>query len=247
MFRHYKGVLGIFDYDDDEFAVINVLNKAELRYVGHRLSVNLPKGCVNTRYMFSGCELPAGFSLGEEFDTSDVTDMRGMFMNCKLPEGFSLGERFDTSKVEDMSYMFYLCKMPKRFSLGDKFDTDNARDTSFMFECYYLPDGININMSTDEIIKLLKQPSNPSAPASGSEVWKILNKEKYTEEFIPQVEKMYDFIKKLVDTCGNTTVNGNTVPTMQVFFDMWNEYSHETFRILDVLVHKSDFNGMSLF
>lgn len=45
-------------------------------------------------------------------------------------------------------------------------------------------------------------------------VWKVLNKEKYVDEFIPQAEKMYDFIKSIVNTCGNTTVDGNTVPTM---------------------------------
>lgn len=68
-------------------------------------------------------------------------------------------------------------------------------------------------------------------------VWKVLNKEKYVDEFIPQAEKMYDFIKSIVNTCGNTTVDGNTIPTMQVFFNMWNEYSSETFWILDSLVN----------
>lgn len=68
-------------------------------------------------------------------------------------------------------------------------------------------------------------------------VWKILNKEKYVKEFLPKAEKMYDFIKSIVNICGNTTVDGNTVLTMRVFFDMWNEYSSETFRILDSLVN----------
>lgn len=68
-------------------------------------------------------------------------------------------------------------------------------------------------------------------------VWKVLNKEKYVEEFIPQAEKMYDFIKSIVNTCGNTTIDENTVPTMQVFFNIWNEYSSETFWILDALVN----------
>lgn len=71
-------------------------------------------------------------------------------------------------------------------------------------------------------------------------VWKILNKEKYVDKFIPQAEKMYDFIKSIVNTCGNTTVDGNTIPTMQVFFNMWNEYSSETFWILDSLVNSEN-------
>lgn len=69
-------------------------------------------------------------------------------------------------------------------------------------------------------------------------VWKVLNREKYVKEFIPQAEKMYDFIKSIVNTCGNTTVDENTVHTMQVFFNMWNEYLSETFWILDSLVNK---------
>lgn len=68
-------------------------------------------------------------------------------------------------------------------------------------------------------------------------VWKVLDKEKYVEEFIPKIEKMYDFIKSIVNICRNTTIDGNTVPTMQVFFNMWNEYSSETFWILDSLVN----------
>lgn len=68
-------------------------------------------------------------------------------------------------------------------------------------------------------------------------VWNILNKEKYVKEFIPKIEKMYDFIKSIVTVCGNTTIDGNTVPTMQVFFNMRNEYSDETFWILSKLVN----------
>lgn len=68
-------------------------------------------------------------------------------------------------------------------------------------------------------------------------VWSILDKNKYVEEFYVQAETMYDFIKSIVTTCGNTTKDGSTVPTMKVFFDMWNEFSSETFFILDNLVN----------
>lgn len=68
-------------------------------------------------------------------------------------------------------------------------------------------------------------------------VWSILDKEKYAEEFHSQAEEMYDFIKGIVETCGNVTRDGKTVPAMKVFFDMWNEQSSETFRILDSLVN----------
>lgn len=71
-------------------------------------------------------------------------------------------------------------------------------------------------------------------------VWKVLNKENYVEEFLPQVESMYDFIKSIVNACGSVTRDGNTLPAMKIFFNMWNEYSSETFWILDSLVNSSE-------
>lgn len=71
-------------------------------------------------------------------------------------------------------------------------------------------------------------------------VWKILNKDKYVEEFYQQAESMYDFIKGIITVSGNTTKDGNTVPVMKVFFDMWNEFSDETFWILSELVNQKE-------
>lgn len=68
-------------------------------------------------------------------------------------------------------------------------------------------------------------------------VWTILNKEKYVEEYYSEFEEMYDFINALVKQSGCITKDGNTIPTMKVFFDMWNDYGGETFRILGSLVH----------
>lgn len=49
--------------------------------------------------MFNKCRLPEGFTLGDKFDTSNVTDMGCMFNGCKLPDGFTLGDKFDTSRT----------------------------------------------------------------------------------------------------------------------------------------------------
>jgi hypothetical protein len=70
-------------------------------------------------------------------------------------------------------------------------------------------------------------------------VWKILKKEKYVEEFYPKAEEMYNFIQSLINITGNTTENGEIIPTMLKFFNMWNEYESETFWILSELVHKN--------
>ena len=64
-------------------------------------------------------------------------------------------------------------------------------------------------------------------------------KEKYVEEFYPKAEEMYDFIQSLINITGNITENGETIPTMLKFFNMWNEYDSETFWILSELVHKN--------
>lgn len=71
-------------------------------------------------------------------------------------------------------------------------------------------------------------------------VWKVLNKAKFTEDFYPKAEEMYDFIKSIVNVCGNVTKDGNTVPAMRQFFDLWNEYSSETFHILGSLVYPKE-------
>lgn len=73
-------------------------------------------------------------------------------------------------------------------------------------------------------------------------VWDILDKSKFTDEFVPQAEYMYDFIKGLVTTSGNCTssLSGDTVKTMKEFFDLWNNYGSETFKILGTLVNTKE-------
>lgn len=51
--------------------------------------------------------------------------------------------------------------------------------------------------------------------------------------------EMYNFIQSLINITGNTTENGEIIPTMLKFFNMWNEYESETFWILSELVHKN--------
>ena len=71
-------------------------------------------------------------------------------------------------------------------------------------------------------------------------VWKVLDKSKFVESAWRDIEEMYDFIKDIVKVTGNTTVDGNTVPKMKVFFDMWNNHSDEVFWILGSLVHDKE-------
>ncbi len=59
--------------------------------------------------MFCECKLTTGFSLSEDFDTSNVIDMTAMFHKCVLPDGFSMGPNFNTANVVDMTSMFSFC------------------------------------------------------------------------------------------------------------------------------------------
>ncbi len=90
---HYKGKLGDFWYDPKEFEITGLYNfEDHLHYCGKGKSVNLPEGCINISGMFENCELPDGFTLGENFNTSNVVNMERMFLDCVLPKGFSRGK-----------------------------------------------------------------------------------------------------------------------------------------------------------
>lgn len=141
---HYEGELGVFDYDPREFRIERLDDFDYLHYHGSGKSIDLPDGCINTRYMFSYCGLPKGFTLGEHFNTSKVTCMESMFLRCNLKEGFSLGECFDTSNVTNMENMFQECVLPRAFSLGEHFDTSNVTDMCCMFESCGLPEGFSL-------------------------------------------------------------------------------------------------------
>lgn len=146
---HYEGELGVFDYDPREFDILGEPPFDNLHYCGNGKSVDLPDGCIKTNYMFLGCKLPEGFSLGEHFDTSNVTEMYNMFSNCELPDGFSLGEHFDTSNVTDMSYMFNRCSLPDGFYLGEHFDTSNVTVMYGMFSECKLPKDFTLGKHFD--------------------------------------------------------------------------------------------------
>ena len=146
---HYEGELGVFDYDPREFRIERLDDFDYLHYHGSGKSIDLPDGCINTRYMFSYCGLPKGFTLGEHFNTSKVTCMESMFLRCNLKEGFSLGECFDTSNVTNMENMFQECVLPRAFSLGEHFDTSNVTDMCCMFESCGLPEGFSLGECFD--------------------------------------------------------------------------------------------------
>ena len=104
----------------------------------------VPDGCYNISGMFYDCDMPLGFNLGNNFDTSNVTMMCDLFYGCVLPGGFSLGDKFDTSNVTCMSGMFYDCMIPEGFRLGDKFNTSNVINMEQMFQRCSISNGFSL-------------------------------------------------------------------------------------------------------
>lgn len=61
-------------------------------------------------------------------------------------------------------------------------------------------------------------------------VWKILKKDRYTEEGIKKMEQIYDFLSVMKNTLGDLTI--------QEFFNMLNENNDEVFFILSTMVRE---------
>ena len=61
-------------------------------------------------------------------------------------------------------------------------------------------------------------------------VWKILKKDRYTEEGIKKMERIYDFLSVMKNTLGDLTI--------QEFFNMLNENNDEVFFILSAMTRE---------
>ena len=79
----------------------------------------------------------------ENFNTSQVTDMKGMFRLCDKIKGIDVS-RFDTSQVTDMGYMFSSCSSLISIDLSS-FDTSNVKNMHAVFkDCNNLTN-LNLN------------------------------------------------------------------------------------------------------
>ncbi len=92
--------------------------------------------------------------LGNNFDTSNVTNMEGMFYWTGIGKTFTslkLGNKFDTSNVTDMKRMFMSTGTGgiTTLDLGEKFDTSNVTDMQFMFSDMYALKTLNLGDKFD--------------------------------------------------------------------------------------------------
>ena len=94
------------------------------------------------RYMFSFCSSITSLDLSS-FNTSNVTNMSGMFWECSSLTSLNLSS-FNTSNVIYMHSMFYDCKSLTTLDLSN-FNTSNVTNMSVMFYyCASLTTTINI-------------------------------------------------------------------------------------------------------
>ena len=97
----------------------------------------------NGNGMFSQCSNLKRIVFGNNFDTSNVTNMNFMFANCESLEELDLSF-FKTNKVTDMGLMFYCCYSLQTANLNG-FDTSNVTNMQGMF--YYCNSLTSLDLS----------------------------------------------------------------------------------------------------
>ena len=164
--KHFEGKLGVdglwnsFDYDETEFAIMNmpysyydlgVPKVTSLVYIGEEEKpIVLPEGCNCCDYMFYDHLFKKPDSL-KDLNTLNVKSMAYMFSHCTFKKATILN--FNTSNVENMSFMFQLSEFAKGSSLGDNFNTLNVKNMNSMFNNCKLPVGFSLggNFNTSNV------------------------------------------------------------------------------------------------
>ena len=108
----------------------------------------------NMTAMFGGCGSLTNLNLSN-FNTSHVTDMNSMFNSCISLTSINFGDNFDTSKVTNMSDMFYGCESLISLDLSS-FDTGQVTDMNSMFEYCSSLTSINFgdNFDTSQVTSM---------------------------------------------------------------------------------------------
>ena len=87
------------------FYKFNKKGKYTIKYI-------FKKYMTKTNYIFRECSSLTNINLSN-FNTNNVTDMRGMYRGCSSLTNINLSN-FNTNKVTDMSDMFYECSSLKK-------------------------------------------------------------------------------------------------------------------------------------
>ena len=85
----------------------------------------------NSGMLFAAFQFIETINIGDNFDTSNATNMMYMFYDCTSLQELNLN-KFDTSNVTDMSFMFYYDSSLKTLEISN-FDTSNVINMAYMF------------------------------------------------------------------------------------------------------------------
>lgn len=159
MLQHYEGILGMFEYDDEVWEIL----EADLResfimgrtgeYLSYRgayidSDVTIPKGCCDISCSFAHKSIIKGFKL-KDLDTSEVQFMNGTFQGTKFGDDVSFGDNFNTGQVKSMRLMFGDAKFGARVTLGANFDTRNVVSMASMFTGAVFPESFDLGSKFD--------------------------------------------------------------------------------------------------
>ncbi|MBR1416454.1 MAG: BspA family leucine-rich repeat surface protein [Bacilli bacterium] len=94
--------------------------------------------------MFSNTKSLTNLTFGNEFDTSNVTDMYAMFYGMSKITSIDLST-FNTTNVTNMSYMFYEMNGLTSLNLGNNFNTSKVTNMTSMFSNVRKLTSLNLN------------------------------------------------------------------------------------------------------
>ena len=108
----------------------------------YQIKYSFKNNLTKTNYMFADCESLTKINLSN-FNTQEITCMRGMFYNCKSLKNIDFSN-LNTQNVNDISYIFSFCISLTNIDLSN-FKIQNVINMRHMFS--YCTSLININLS----------------------------------------------------------------------------------------------------
>ena len=146
MFRDCKGLISIKFGDKSVFDKVKEMSYMFFQCVKLEkldLSNFNTKNVENMESMFNNCKSLNSITFGNNFDTSQVTDMNYLFFQCvKIP--YLDLSNFNTKNVKNMKSMFDNCKSLKTIKFGDNFVAQNLNNMIEMFTACPNLEEINI-------------------------------------------------------------------------------------------------------
>jgi surface protein len=154
----------------------------------------------NMSTMFYSCENLKSLNVSS-FDTSKVTNMYSMFSYCKGLTSLDLSN-FDTSKVTSMEEMFRNCNKLTELDLSN-FDTSNVTNMKNMFK--YCTSLTSLNVSSFNTSKV----TNMYGMFSDCTSLKSLDLSSFDTSKVTSMDYMFSFSNNLTDLIWNNLGNGS--------------------------------------